>query len=159
MYAIVLVVLSAISLGATFLPFFVSLLLPNPDIKQVVNGLREGGIASMDSESVVDAAKAALGPLTRAIQIGSSGGGSTTFDLSGTHGRTSMWQTAYIYIAWFQKHPAPMTVAITLYTNDRGQKAYGINQVNPVSVGGLYAITVLFFSVSLFLVRKRENPT
>ena len=143
---------------ATFLPFLYSLLLPNQDIEEVVAALKEGGIASMDAESAVDPAKAALGPLTRAIQIGSSGGGSAAFDLSGSHRQTSISQTVYIYVAWFQKHPSPITVAITLYTNEKGQKAFRISEVNAVSVAGQYAIVVLWFSVSLFLVRKRKNP-
>lgn len=111
----------------------------------------------MDAESTVNAAKAALGPLTKAIQIGSSYGSTTKFDLSGSHGQTSISQAAYFYIAWFQKQQKPTIVAITLYTNDRGQKAYGISEVDVASVARQYAIPVLLFVVSLFLVLRRKR--
>ena len=111
----------------------------------------------MDAESTVDATKAALGPLTRAIPIGSSYGSTTKFDLSGFHGQTSISTTAVIYIAWFQKQQKPMTMAVSLYANDRGQKAYGISEVNAASVARQYAVPVLLFVVSLFLLLRGKS--
>lgn len=111
----------------------------------------------MDAESTVVAAKAALGPLTKAIHIGSSYGSTTKFDLSGSHGQTRISTTAYIYIAWFQKQQRPMTIAISLYANDRGQKAYGIGEVNAASAARQYAVPVLLFVVSIFLVFRRKS--
>lgn len=157
-YAIVLLALSVIFVCATFLPFMYSLLFPNEDIERVVAALREGGIAPLDADNVVDQAKAVAGPLTKAIPIGCSYGGSIGFHLSGSHEQTRVSQTAYIYIAWFQKHPGPMVVAITLFANEAGQRAYGIGEINAGSVARQYAIPVLLLGISLFLVRKRKAP-
>ena len=57
-------------MGVFFLPVSYSLLFPNPDIEQFVAALKDGGIASMEADTVVEQAKAALGPLTKAIQVG-----------------------------------------------------------------------------------------
>jgi len=142
----------------TFLPFLYSLLFPNGDIERVVAGLREGGIAPLDADSVVDEAKAAAGPLIRSIQVGCSYGAAYGFHRSGSHDQTKVSETAYIYIAWFQKHQKPMLVAITLYANDAGQRAYRISEVDAASAARQYAIPVLLFGVSLFLVRRRKSP-
>jgi hypothetical protein len=157
-YAIILLALSVIFVCATFLPFLYSLLLPDEDIERVVAALKGSGPAPLDADSVVDEAKAAAGPLIKAIPIGCSYGGSIGFHLSGSHEQTRVSQTAYIYVAWFQKHPGPMLVAITLYANDAGQRVYGIGEIDAASVARQYAIPVLLLGVSLFLVRKRKSP-
>jgi hypothetical protein len=158
LYALILLALSVIFMGTTFLPFLFSLLLPNEDIERVVAALKEGGTAPMDADRVVDEAKAAAGPLSKAIQIGSAYQKTYTFSRTGSHEQTRVSQTSCIYIAWFQKHQKPLLVAITLYANDAGQKAYRIGEVDAASVARQYAIPVLLFGVSLFLVIRRKSP-
>jgi hypothetical protein len=53
----------------------------------------------------------------------------------------------------------PMLVAITLYANDEGQKAYGISKVDPAVIVRAYAAPVFLLGVSLFLVRKQKSST
>jgi len=112
----------------------------------------------LEADSVVDEAKAAAGPLTKAIQIGCSYGTTTQFHLNGSHEQTRVSETAYIYIAWFQKHQKPMPVAITLYANDAGQRAYRISEVDAASVARQYAIPAFLFGGSLFLACRRKSP-
>jgi hypothetical protein len=158
MYALILLALSVIFMGTTFLPFLFSMLLPNEDIERVVAALKQGGTAPMDADRVVDEAKATAGPLSKAIQIGSAYQKTYTFSRTRSHEQTRVSLTSYIYIAWFQKHQKPLLVAITLYANDAGQKAYRIGEVDAASIARQYAIPVLFFGVSLFLVIRRKSP-
>jgi len=158
-YAIILLALSVLFMCATFLPLLYSVLLPNEDIERVVGALREGGRAPSDAETVVEQAKTAAGSLTTAMQVGYYSGVTATFHLSGSHSpeQTKVSQTTYI--AWFQKRPRPMLVAITLYANDEGQKAYGISEVDPARVVRAYAVPIFLLGVSVFLVRKRKSST
>ena len=156
-YAIILFALSVIFMGTTFLPLLYSLLFPNEDIERVVAALK-GGTTPLDAENVVQEAKGAVGSLTRAIQVGSGYTWNRGFHLTGAHEQTNISETTYVYIAWFEKRPKPMFVSIVLYANDAGQKAYRINEVNGISVARAYAIPVLFFAVSLFLMRRKKSP-
>jgi hypothetical protein len=52
-----------------------------------------------------------------------------------------------------------MLVAIMLYANDEGQKAYGISEVDPARVVRAYAVPIFLLGVSAFLVRKRKSST
>lgn len=156
-YAIILFALSVIYMCTTFLPLLYSLLFPNEDIEQVVAALKEAGPAPLDAENVVQEAKSAVGPLTKAIQVGSGYTLNKGFHLSGAHEETSVRETAYVYIAWFEKRSKPMLVSIALYANDAGQKAYQISEVNGMSVVRAYAIPVLLFAVSLFLMSRRKS--
>jgi len=145
-------------MGATFLPSLHYLLFPDQDIEQFVAALKGAGPAPLDADTVVEQAKAALGPLTKAIQIGGGYGVMKSFHLSGAHERATISGTEHDYIAWFEKTQKPMPISIVLYTNDAGQKAYRIAQLNPVGLARNPVLAVLFFLVSLFLVRKRESP-
>ena len=159
MYSVILLALSVIFMGTTFLPFLFSLLLPNEDIEGVVAALKDGGTAPMDADTVVDETKATAGPLSRAIQIGSAYQKTYTLSRTGSHEQTRVSQTSYIYIAWFQKHQKPLLVAITLYANDAGQKDYSITTVDAASIARQYAIPLLLFGVSLFLVLRGKSLT
>jgi len=90
----------------------------------------------------------------KAIKIGYYSGVTATIRVKGSNTSEKVKQATYI--AWFQKHPKPMLVAITLYESDGGDKAYGIGSVDPVSLVRGYALPVLLFGVSFFLVRRRK---
>lgn len=158
-YAVILFALSIIYMCTTFLPLLYSVLFPNEDIERVVAALKEAGPAPLDAENVVQEAKSAVGSLTKAIQVGSGYTLNKGFHLTGGHEQTTVTETAYVYIAWFQKRSKPMLVSIALYTNDSGQKAYQISEVNGMLVVRAYAIPVLLFAVSLFLMSRRKSPT
>ena len=157
-YAIVLVALSTLFMAATFLPFLYSILSPNEDIERFVFALKGSGEAPMDADSVVEETKRAVGSLTRIIQIGYSTGRSVGIDLSGSRAPKHIYTSQATYVAWFQRHPKPMLVSIILRTNDEGQKAYGISEVDPIILMRGYGVPVALFGASLFLVRKRKSP-
>ena len=157
LYAIILVALSTLFMAATFLPFLYSILSPNEDIERFVAALKGSGEAPPDADNVVDRTKAAVGPLTRAIQIGSSFETHTAIDLRRSRAPQYTHMSQAIYIAWFQRRPEPMLVSIALYENDQGQKAYGISEVAPLTVVRGYGVPVALFGASLFLMRKRKS--
>src|ERR1035437_320971 len=156
-YAIILLVLSVVFLFATFLPFLYSILSPNDDLQRVVSALEERGSSPLDADAVVQEAKGTAGPLTKAIQVAYYSGMTTQFHLSGSPKPQHIKELQATYIAWFQKRPKPMLVAITLYEGDEGQKAYGISEVNPVGLVRGYTIPIVLFGIALYLARKRRS--
>ena len=147
--------LSIFFMCATFVPLLYSVLFPNDDIENFVNALREHGTAPIDADTVVEQTKAAAGSLTRAIQVAYYTGTSARVHLTGSQQPEQAKVLQATYMAWFQKQPKPILVAITILVNDSGQKAYGISQADGASIIRGYAIPVALFAVSLFLVRKR----
>jgi hypothetical protein len=157
-YAIVLVALSTLFMAATFLPFLYSILSPNLDIERFVAALKDSDEAPLDPDSVVEQTKGAVGSLTRVIQIGYYSETSIGFHLSGSRAPEHIHTSQATYIAWFQRHPKPMLVSVTLRANDEGQKAYGISEVAPITLVRGYGVPVALFGAALFLVRKRKSP-
>jgi len=157
-YAIILLVLSALYVCATSGPFLYSLFVPNDDIERVVAALREGGTPSMEADNVVEEAKTAVGCLTRAIHVGSGFGSTIGFHLSGSRAPEQTKVSQATYVMWFQKRDKPMLIAITLYENDAGQKAYGISRAELRQLVEGYTVPLLLFGVSCFLARKRRSP-
>jgi hypothetical protein len=155
-YAIILLALSILFLCTTFLPFLYSILFPNDDLQRVVAALEDRGSPPLDADSVVQEAKDAAGLLTKAIPVAYYSGMSARFHLNGSQAPERIKQSQVTYMAWFQKRPKPMVMAITLYENDGGQKAYGISEGNPVSLVRGYGVPILLFAVALFLARKRK---
>jgi hypothetical protein len=82
---------------------------------------------------------------------------SARFHLNGSHAPERIKESQVTYIAWFQKRPKPMVMAITLYENDGGQKAYGISEGNPVILVRGYGAPILLFGVALVLARRRKS--
>jgi hypothetical protein len=158
-YVIILFVVSSIYMGLFFLPLLYSLLFPNADIEQVVAALKNGGIASMDADTVVEQAKAALGPLTKAIQVGWGYDARKQYHLAGSHEQTTITATSYTYVAWFAKLPKPVVVQITLYENDASQKAYRISRVSGILLARQLAIPLLLFVVSVFLMFRKSKAS
>ena len=156
-YVIILFVVSSIYMGVFFLPVLYSLLFPNADIEQFVAALKNGGIASMDADTVVEQAKAALGPLTKAIQVGWGYSVTKGYHLAGAHEQTTITATSYIYLAWFAKLPKPVFVEVILYENDSGQKAYHIGPVSGILLARQLAIPLLLFAVSVFLMFRKSK--
>jgi hypothetical protein len=150
--------LSILFMCATFLPLLYSVLLPNDDLERFVNALKYGGTAPLDADAVVEQTKAAVGSLTKAIQVAYYTGGTVRVNLTGPQHPEQMKVVQATYIAWFEKQPKPMLVAITMYLGDAGQKTYGISQANGASILRGYAVPLVLFAVSLFLVRKRKPP-
>jgi len=159
MYVIVLFVVSSIYMGVFFLPLLYSLVFPNADIEQVAEALKEGGIAPMDADTAVEQAKAALGPLTKAVQIGWGYDASKQYHLAGSHERTTTTATSYIYLAWFAKLPKPIVIVIALYENDAGQKAYRISQVSGMLLARQLVPPLLLFAVSVFLMFGKSKAS
>ena len=157
-YAIVLLALSTLFMAATFLPFLYSILSPNEDIERFVAALKDRGEAPLEADNVVEQTKGAVGSLTRVIQIGYYSGGSIGLDLSGSRAPRHIYTSQAIYIAWFQRHPKPMLVSVTLRANDEGQEAYGISEVAPFALVRRYGVAVALFGASLFLVCFRKSP-
>jgi hypothetical protein len=155
-YAIILLALSILFLCTTFLPFLYSILFPNEDLQRVVSALEDRGPAPLDADAVVQEAKDVAGLLTKAIPVGYYSGMSARFHLNGSHAPEKIKASQVTYIAWFQKRPKPMVMAITLYENDGGQKAYGISEGNPVILVRGYGVPILLFGVTLSLARKRR---
>jgi hypothetical protein len=158
-YAIILLALSILFLCTTFLPFFYSIWFPNDDLQRVVSALQDRGSPPLDADSVIREAKDAAGVLTKAIPVGYYSGMSARFHLNGSHAPERIKESQVTYIAWFQKRPKPMVMAITLYENDGGQKAYGISEGNPAILVRGYGAPILLFGVSLFLARKRKSSS
>jgi hypothetical protein len=156
-YAIILLALSILFLGTTFLPFLYSILFPNDDLQRVVSALEDRGAPPLDADSVVQEAKNAAGLLTKAIPVGYYSGMSARFHLNGSPSPERIKESQVTYIAWFQKRSKPMVMAITLYENEGGQKAYGISEGNPVILVRGYGVPILLFGVALFLARKRKS--
>lgn len=158
-YVIILFVVSSIYMGVFLLPVLYSLVFPNADIEQVVSALKEGGIASMDAEAVVEQAKVALGPLTKAIQVGWGYNASKQYHLAGSHEQSTITATSYIYLAWFAKPPSPIVIGVTLYENDAGQKAYRISQLSGALLARQVAIPLFLFVVSVFLMFSKSKAS
>ena len=158
-YGVIMLVLSSLYVGATFLPLLYSVVLPRQDLEGVVSALEERGTPPPESGTVVQEAIAALGPLRRAVKVGYYS--AVTLKVHYTEPRTSekIRLSQAIYIAWFQKHPEPTLVAIVCYENGEGEKAYRISGVDPVSLIRGYAIPLGLFGVSLFLARRRKTPS
>jgi hypothetical protein len=156
-YAIILLGLSSLWMCAVFLPLLYSVVLPNADLQGVVSALEGRGTAPPEAAGIVQGTIAAVGPLTRAIKVGYYSGVTATVRVSGANTSEKVKQASYV--AWFQKPPRPMLFAITRYESGGGQRSYGISEVDPVSLVRGYALPVLLFGVSLFLVRKRKSPS
>jgi len=153
-YAIIMLALSSLWMCATFLPLLYSVVFPNEDLRAVVYALEERGNAPPDAVAVAQETIAAAGPLTRAAPVAYYSGVTATVRISGSS-QTSKKQASYI--AWFQKHPKPLLLIITVYEGDGGRKGYEINEGEAMFMVRGYTLPVLLFGVSLFLVRKRKS--
>ena len=155
-YAIILLALSSLWMCAVFLPLLYSFMFPNRDIQGVLFALKGRGTAPPESATVVQETIAAAGPLTRAVKVGYYSAVTTAVRISGSH--TSEKVNQATYVAWFQNLSKPIVISITRSEGDGGQRAYGVNEVDPVILVRGYAPPVLLFGVSLFLVRRRQLP-
>ena len=155
-YAIILLVLSSLWMCATFIPLLYSVVFPNGDLQNVLFALEEHGMAPPESAAVVQETIAAAGPLKRAVKVGYYSGVTTAVRMSGSH--TSEKVNQATYVAWFQNLSKPIVIAITRSEGDGGQRAYGVNEVDPASLVRGYGLPVMSFGVALFLVRKRKPP-
>ena len=154
-YAIILLAVSSLWMCATFLPFLYSVLFPNEDLQGIVHALEERGTAPPEAVAVVQETIAAAGPLTRAVPVAFYSGATVTVRLGGSQ-KSSKKQGSYI--AWFQKHPKPLLLLITRYEGNGGRRAYEINEGEAMFIVRGYALPVLPFVASLFLVRRRKSP-
>ncbi len=155
-YAIILLTLSSLWLCAIVLPLLYFVLFPNDGIQGVVLALEGRGTEPPESETLVQQTIATVGLLRTAIPIAYSTGATATFHTDGSHTSRKMRQASYI--AWFQKPPRPMLVAITQYESDGGGEAYWISEGDFVGMVRGYTLPLLLFGVSLFLARIRKSP-
>jgi hypothetical protein len=151
--------LSSLFMCATFLPFLYSVVLPNEDLLAVVAALEERGTPPPESGTIVQQVIAATGSLRKSIQVGYSSEVTAVFHLNGSRKSEKIKMSQATYIAWFQGRPRPMLVAITRYESDAGQRAYRISEVDPVGLVRGYALPVLLFGISLFLVRRKSHAS
>ena len=158
-YAIILLLASIFFMCTTFLPFLYSLAFPNDDLQRFVSALEGREPPSMESETVVQQALAAVGSLKKTIQVGSSYQTVTKIHYAGPQASETIRASQVINIAWFEKHPEPMLMAFTCYANGNGQKAYQISQVSPLVIVRGYAIPLCLFAFSLVLARRRPTGT
>ena len=157
-YAIIFVAVSTLYLCATFVPLCYSALFPNQDIQSVIAALKPGGYAPLDGESAIQEAKAAVGSLTREIQVGYYTGMTAKIHYAGAQPNERTRVSQATYVAWFQKRSRPMLVQITLYANERGQKAFRITEAEPVLLVRGYGVPILLFGLSLFVLRRTKKP-
>jgi hypothetical protein len=158
-YAVILLALSSLFMCTTFLPLLYSVVLPNEDVQGIVSALEERGTPPPESETVVQQVMTAAGSLTRAVQVGYYSGATTSFHLSGAHTSEKIKVSQATYVAWFQKRPKAMLVAITRYESDGDQRAYRISEADPAILVRGYVLPVLLFGVSLFLVCRKKSST
>jgi len=52
-----------------------------------------------------------------------------------------------------------MIVAISVYENENGQKAFGISEVNPAALVQGYLLPIAIFVIALVLVRRKKSKT
>lgn len=158
-FAIILLVLSIFFLCATFLPLLYSILFPNEDLQRMVLALQDRTAPPLDADTVVQEAKQAAGTLTRSIQVAYFVGNTIQYHLSGSERPEHFHQSQATYVAWFQKRPKPMLIAISVYENDAGRKAFGINEADPVGIVRGYLLAIVIFVVALVLVRRKKSQS
>jgi hypothetical protein len=154
LYAGIFLVVSILFLCATFLPFLYSILFPNEDIRRVVSALEGRGSPPLDADTVVQEAAQAAGTLTRAIPIGYYMGGSTRMSLAGPQKPEHIRASQITYVAWFAKRPKAMLIAITVYENDAGQKAFGISDSDAAAIVRAYLLPIVLFASALLVFRR-----
>jgi len=157
-YAIILLLVSGFFMCTTFLPFFYSVVFPNENLQGLIAALEGHKPPPLDSDTVVQQTIAAVGTLKRTIRIGHFYQVTSKVHYAEPRTTEKIEVSQDVNIAWFAKHPEPMLVAFACYVGGDGQKAYGINQVNPLVVVRGYGIPLCFFGISLFLARKRKPP-
>jgi hypothetical protein len=148
-YAIILFAVSSLWMCAICLPLLYSVAFPNGDIQGVID-LEERGTAPPESVAAVQETIEAAGPLRRAFEVAYYSGATAAVGISGP--RTSQKVNQSSYIAWFQKLPKPILMTITRAESDGDHRAYRISEAEPFSLVRGYALPVLLFAVSLFLV-------
>jgi hypothetical protein len=154
-YAIIPFVVSSLWMCAIFLPLLYSVAFPNGAIQEVIDALKERGTAPPESVAAVQETIEAAGPLKRAFKVAYYSGATTTVGISGP--RTSQKVNQSWYVAWLQKLPKPILMTITRAESDGDHRAYRISKAEPFSLGRGYALPVLLFAVSLFLVGRRKS--
>lgn len=151
-YAIVLFALTSLWMCAIFLPLLYSAFFPNKDIREVVDALKERGAAPLGAATAVEDTISAAGPLTRATSIAYYSGVTTTVQAGGTQ---TIRKRQVSYVARFQKRSRALILLITVYEDDSGRKNYEIGEGEAMPFVRGYALPILLFGFSLFLVRKR----
>jgi len=156
-YAIILLLVSGFFMCTTFLPFLYSVVFPNENLQGLIAALGGHKPPPLDSDTVVQQTIAAVGTLKRTIRIGHFYQVTSKIHYAEPRTTEKIEVSQDVNIAWFEKHPEPMLVAFACYERGDGQKAYGINEVNPLVVVRGYGIPLCFFGISLFLARKRKS--
>ena len=129
---------------------------PKEDVQQIVTALEERGTPPPEAATIVQGVIGAAGPLGQAIPIGYYFGATKRFPLNGSHDSETIKISQATYIAWFQSSSAPRFFAITRYEGNGDRRAYEISKVDPVGLVRSYALPLLLFAVSLFVLRRRE---
>lgn len=132
-------------------------MFPNEGISGVLSALEGRAAPLPESAKVIQESIAAAGYLGRAIPVGYYSGVTTTFHRNGPQPPERIQVLQSTYIAWFQKHPKPIVLAITRYDHDGDPTQYSVTQGNPVGLVRAYMLPISLFGVSLFLVRTRKS--
>ena len=139
-YALILLALSGLWLCAVLVPYLNSVISPDQDFRDIVLALEGRRTAPPGSEPMVQQTIATAGPMKRAIQIAYYSGGSVAIHTSGSPTTRKMKVSQASYMTWFQKPGQPAVVGITRYEDDAGQKTYGINAGDPLTMMQGYAL-------------------
>jgi hypothetical protein len=153
-----LLLLSVLFLCTTFGPLVYSVFSPDEEIDRVLAAMRDGGTPPLDADTVVQEAKASAGNLTSALRIAYYSGWSKKVHLDQSGASENIRVSEMTYLGWFQKRPNATFFSITIWANDRGQRAYRITPSDPTALARGYAVPVALFGIAMFLVRKRHTP-
>jgi hypothetical protein len=149
-------VLSSLWVAAIFGPLLYSVLSPTDDLWAIVHALQGRGVPPSKAAAIVQKTLEQGGLLGRAIHVGHYAGGSVILQNNASH---TMSKTEDSYIAWFQKIPKPILLAVRRYKVDGALQAYEIGSGEATSfLVRAYAPPLLAWAVSLYLVSKRRSP-
>jgi hypothetical protein len=152
---ILLLVLSSLWVAAVFGPLLYSVLSPTADLWAIVHALQGRGAPPPQATVAVQEALEGGGRLGRAIQVGHYTGVAVTFQNGVSH---TMRRTEDSYLASFQKIPRPILLIVRRYEVDGGLRGYEVGSAEATSLIRPYALPLLAWAFSLYLVRKRRSP-
>lgn len=148
-------VLSTLWVLITFTPLLYSTLFPPNDVQSLLRGLNGSGDTVPAFLPLVQHTVAAVGPLRRAVEVGYYSGVEMTLQHNASH-KSKRLQISYL--AWFVNLPKPILLVITRVQTDGADAAYRIDEgvLSSLAIG--YALPLVMFGFSLFLLLRRNSP-
>ena len=157
---IVLLVLTSLWMAATFFPFFYSLVSPAQDLAAIIRALQGQGDPPSAAVTLVGETLERGGSLDRAIHVGHYSAAYTEYRYRS--GASYSYTTSRVedsYIAWFRKVPKPFLLVVRRYKRDGALQGYEIgSSYSVISIARAYALPLIAWVVTIYLVRKRKSP-